>query len=86
MNTSMKARLAALAAIGMMMDSGPSIGKGLDLSPEDFEKQTAKSAERHKENLKAKGVQESTIDGVTVIARNRKNAERKVRNILNAKK
>jgi hypothetical protein len=54
MNTSMKARLAALAAIGMMMDSGPSIGKGLDLSPEDFEKQTAKSAERHKENLKAK--------------------------------
>lgn len=43
------------------------------------------SPERHKANLKKKGVQDWTIDGITVQARDEKNAIRKVNNIKKAK-
>lgn len=71
-----------------MMGSG-SAGEGnLDytLTPEEMELRRKQVAIKNKENLKSKGVQEFVIDGYTVMARNYKNAVRKVNRLKEGKK
>lgn len=73
--------LMAMGLASLMAGPVPPMRK----DEEKFMPDNDASAARYKRNLKDKGVRDFTIDGITVQARDEKNAIRKVNNIKRAK-
>jgi len=82
-----KAYMLSLMALAMDGSFSSNFGgqfmKGKkDLTPEEFERLKALNEQKRKELLLKKGMKEWDINGIKILALNRKNAERKVANIL----
>lgn len=80
-SSSMFRMLMGLTLLGIGFD-GSNNKQIIELTPEEREELKQISAQKRMEQLKKQGVKQWTIDGVTVVARDRRNAERKVNNIL----
>lgn len=76
-----KAKIMAMMAAAMMSAEGGGFVGRPKKTPEEIAAEEAATKQRVKDNLIKKGVQYFTIDGYTVIARDHKNAVRKVNNL-----
>ena len=73
--------MAMAAAMGGDNHFGNHNGYADPLTEEDKKRLIQRKQNKIKSNLLKKGVKEFTIDGITVMARNKKNAIRKIENI-----
>ena len=81
MNRKMYQMMMSFAMMGMMFDYLPMDHK-FDLTEEDLKYLNEAAQQKRKERLLQRGAKEWNIDGIIVIARNLKNAKRKVNNFL----
>jgi hypothetical protein len=84
MSMKSKGYMMALMALAAMSESTSHVERGATFIP-DTEEYKRRARERQLQLLKKKGVQEFTIDGITVYARDYTNALRKVTNIKRPK-
>ena len=85
MNAKNKILLLGLMAMAMSSNSatgGQFMEENKDLTPEEIERIKQRYTEYQKQLLLKKGLKEFTIEGITVIALNEKNAKRKIFRIL----
>lgn len=73
--------LMAFAMMGIML-SDPSMGHRFEITQEELEKLKQIAALKRKQRLLERGVKEWNINGIIVLARDDKNAKRKVENII----
>ncbi len=84
MSMKSKGYMMALMALAAMSESAMQPERGATFIP-DTEEDKRRAQERQRQLLKKKGVQEFTIDGHTVYARDYANALRKVTNLKRPK-
>lgn len=75
------ALMMAYAMMGMLGPGPSNRAEDFELTPEEIENLNRVRTQKRKEIKLSKGLKEWNIDGITVIALNRKNAIRKADNI-----